>query len=100
LTAISFKRKLATDEANMNPTGKNRDNDIHKGAVEDDSPKEEHNTSMRGQLGHRNKDEIIDGNDSDYPEPGESPEHTGQDMDPGQRQKRNQGDKAEDPLAS
>lgn len=52
------------------------DNDIHKGAVEDDQPKQEHNTSMRGQLGHRKKSEMIDGNDSDYPEPGENPEHT------------------------
>ena len=52
------------------------DNDIHKGAVEDDQPKQEHNTSMRGQLGHRKKGEMIDGNDSDYPEPGENPEHT------------------------
>jgi hypothetical protein len=54
----------------------NKDNDQHKGAVEDDNPKEEHNTSMRGQLGHRNKDEVIDGNDTDFPEPGENPEHT------------------------
>lgn len=53
-----------------------KDNDIHKGAVEDDQPKQEHNTSMRGQLGHRKKDEMVDGNDSDYPEPGENPEHT------------------------
>jgi hypothetical protein len=85
LTGIPFKRKLATDGTIMNLTGKGRDNDIHKGAIEDDAPQEEHNTSMRGQLGHRNKDEIIDGNDTDYPEPGESPEHTGQEMDPGQR---------------
>ena len=52
------------------------DNDIHKGAVEDDQPQQEHNTSLRGQLPHRKKNEMIDGNDSDYPEPGENPEHT------------------------
>ncbi|MCU1284593.1 MAG: hypothetical protein JWO13_943 [Acidobacteriales bacterium] len=84
----------------MESTKSNRDNDQHKGAVEDDAPNQEHNTSLSGQLPHRHKTQDIEGNDSDYPEPGENPEHTGQDMDPGQRQKRNQGDKAEDPLAS
>ncbi|HUR36724.1 MAG TPA: hypothetical protein VM009_02830 [Terriglobales bacterium] len=54
------------------------DNDIHKGAVEDDQPREEHNTSMRGQLGHRNQDEMLKDNDSDYPEPGGNPEHSGE----------------------
>ena len=54
------------------------DNDIHKGAVEDDSPSAEHNTSMRGQLGHRNQDEMLKDNDSDYPEPGGNPEHSGE----------------------
>jgi hypothetical protein len=62
------------------------DSDEHKGAVEDDSPhiSGEHATphgSLSGQLSHRNADEmeeIIDGNDSDYPEPGSNPEHSGQ----------------------
>ena len=54
------------------------DNDIHKGAVEDDQPRQEHNTSLRGQLGHRNQDEMLKGNDTDYPEPGGNPEHTGE----------------------
>lgn len=54
------------------------DNDLHKGAVEDDQPRQEHNTSLRGQLGHRNQDEMLKDNDSDYPEPGSSPEHTGE----------------------
>lgn len=72
------------------------DNDIHKGAVEDDSPREEHNTSLRGQLGHRNQDEMLKDNDTDYPEPGETPEHTGQKKEP--QQKMNQ--QKEDLLAS
>lgn len=54
------------------------DNDLHKGAVEDDQPRQEHNTSLRGQLGHRNQDEMLKDNDSDYPEPGSNPEHTGE----------------------
>ena len=59
------------------------DNDEKKGVVEDDSrnlpgeaPKSQE--SMTGQLGHRNADELTDGNDSDFPEPGSSPEHSGQ----------------------
>lgn len=59
------------------------DGDEHKGAVEDDSPhlrgdQPAQQNSMTGQLGHRNQDEMTDGSDSDYPEPGESPEHSGQ----------------------
>ena len=59
------------------------DGDEHKGAVEDDStqiPGERATSqeSMAGQLGHRNRDEMIDGNDTDYPEPGSNPEHSGE----------------------
>jgi hypothetical protein len=59
------------------------DGDEHKGAVEDDSPhlrgdRPEQHGSLSGQQGHRNPDEMIDGSDSDYPEPGSSPEHSGQ----------------------
>ena len=78
--------------------------------MEDDAPNSEHNTSMRGQLPHRGENEMIHGNDSDYPEPGENPEHSGereenpeaqnQTQQPGDRQKRNQNWQKEDPLAS
>jgi hypothetical protein len=59
------------------------DGDEHKGAVEDDSPhlrgdRPHQQGSMTGQLGHRNRDEMTNGSDSDYPEPGSSPEHSGQ----------------------
>jgi hypothetical protein len=59
------------------------DGDEHKGVVEDDSPhlRGERSTSqesMTGQLGHRNADDLTSGNDSDYPEPGLTPEHSGQ----------------------
>ena len=59
------------------------DGDEHKGAVEDDSPhlRGENPTphgSLSGQLGHRNADDMTDGSDSDYPEPGSNPEHTGE----------------------
>jgi hypothetical protein len=87
-----------------------KDNDIHKGAVEDDSPHQEHNTSMRGQLPHRTQDPMIKGNDTDYPEPGENPEHSGepeenpeaqnQTQQPGHRPKQSQTWRKEDLLAS
>jgi hypothetical protein len=59
------------------------DADEHKGVVEDDSPhlrgeRPASVDSMTGQLGHRNADEMTAGNDTDYPEPGSNPEHTGQ----------------------
>lgn len=59
------------------------DSDEHKGAVEDDSPhprgeKPAPHEYMQGQLGHRNPDEVVNGSDTDYPEPGSSPEHSGQ----------------------
>jgi hypothetical protein len=59
------------------------DGDEHKGVVEDDSPhprgeRPASQESMTGQLGHRNRDEMTNDNDSDFPEPGSSPEHSGQ----------------------
>jgi hypothetical protein len=33
---------------------------------------------MQGQLGHRDQDPILKAADTDFPEPGESPEHTGE----------------------
>jgi hypothetical protein len=76
------------------------DSDIHKGAVENESRKQPTNTSLKGQLGHRTSNEMVKDNDTDFPEPGENPEHTGQDQDPGHRQKMNQNQTKEDPLAS
>ena len=105
-----------------------KDPDAKKGAVAQDRPDQKTNTSMEGQNPHRGKGELLDGRDSDLPEPGENEEHSmegltqhsrfggstsdtsqdkktpegalrGQD-DPGHRQKMNQNDKKEDPLAS
>ncbi len=52
------------------------DSDRGKGSQEPDDPKQPGNNSLRGQLPHRNQDSIIDGADTDFPEPGESPEHS------------------------
>jgi hypothetical protein len=55
-----------------------KDQDSGKGAVEQDAPGQTTNTSLQGQLGHRSKDPLIKDNDSDFPEPGGSPEHSGE----------------------
>jgi hypothetical protein len=59
------------------------DSDKHKGAVEDDLPhprgeRPELHGSLSGQIGHRKKDPLEEGADTDYPEPGSNPEHSGQ----------------------
>ena len=58
------------------PSAKRPDNDIGKGAAEQDSRSPGHN--LNSQLGHRDEDEMLKDADSDFPEPGSSPEHSGQ----------------------
>jgi hypothetical protein len=55
-----------------------RDQDREKGAVEQDERTQQGNTSMQGQLGHRDQDPMLKAADTDFPEPGENPEHTGE----------------------
>lgn len=55
-----------------------RDQDRGKGALEQDATQQHGNTSMRGQLGHRDQDPRIKQFDTDFPEPGENPEHSGE----------------------
>jgi hypothetical protein len=71
----------------MRPGGGNvktqPDEAIGKGAVEDSSPEATHKpaagqSSLSGQLGHRDQDDLIKENDSDFPEPGAREEHTGE----------------------
>ncbi len=92
------------------------DPDAGKGAVEGDSrTRQRTNTTMEGQLPHRTESRLVKANDSDFPEPGSNPEHSGQrsekdeprsperdvvQQDPGERQKRNQGNEKDDPLAA
>ncbi len=98
------------------------DPDAGKGAVEGDgrghSEEEKNgNTSLSGQNPHRVNSQLVKANDSDFPEPGNSPEHSGEraetstetghsperdevNQDPGHRQKENQADKKDDPLAA
>jgi hypothetical protein len=58
-----------------------KDQDREKGAVEQDERTQTGNTSMQGQLGHRDQDPMLKAADTDFPEPGESPEHTGGEAD-------------------
>jgi len=55
-----------------------KDEDYGKGAVEQDDRTETTNTTLSGQLGHRDQDPLIKENDSDFPEPGNSEEHSGE----------------------
>ena len=57
-----------------------KDQDCGKGAVEQDE--RGGNTSLQGQLGHRDQDPLIKSSDSDFPEPGNNEEHTGEPMAP------------------
>jgi len=55
-----------------------RDQDRFKGALEQDEKSQRSNTSMQGQLGHRDQDPMLKSADTDFPEPGENPEHSGE----------------------
>jgi len=60
------------------PKDQSKDQDSGKGAVEQDQQNEGGNTSMQGQLGHRDQDSQLKNADTDFPEPGENAEHTGE----------------------
>lgn len=69
--------KKAAQPAKRNPVN-SEDPYSHEGAVEQDKPSQSDNTSMSGQMGHRNKPADLGSLDSDFPEPGENPEHSGE----------------------
>jgi len=58
-----------------------RDADLGKDGVEQDSRDEATNTSLSGQLGHRDDNPLVKASDSDFPEPGQNEEHTGEPAD-------------------
>lgn len=59
------------------------DQDRGKGAVEQDRPEADPgNTSMQGQLGHRDQNPLLKSSDTDFPEPGGAPEHSGEPTKP------------------
>jgi hypothetical protein len=62
------------------PKQSHPDADFQKGAVEEETttPAKVEEPYLQGQLGHRDEDELIKDADSDFPEPGSSPEHSGE----------------------
>jgi len=59
-----------------------QDEGLNKGAVEDDKPvppgeRKVQQSSLNGQLGHRDQDPMLKDNDTDFPEPDAHAEHTG-----------------------
>ena len=56
------------------------DSDLHKGAVEEETSEPSPNDvpNLSGQIGHRDEDELLKDADTDFPEPGSSPEHSGE----------------------
>jgi hypothetical protein len=62
----------------MNKISEN-DPDRAKGAVESDEHHHDGNLGLSEQLGHRDQDPRIKNADTDFPEPGNSPEHSGED---------------------
>jgi hypothetical protein len=54
------------------------DPDSAKGAVEVEEHHHDGNIGLEEQLGHRDQDPRIKGADTDFPEPGENPEHSGE----------------------
>ena len=64
------------------PNNPNRDSDMQKGAVEQEASMAGHpkTHNLNSQLGHRDEDEMLKDADTDFPEPGSNPEHSGQDL--------------------
>lgn len=59
-------------------TEHDRDPDFSKGVVERQSREHPTDVSMQGQLGHRDQDPMLKSADTDFPEPGGNPEHSGE----------------------
>jgi hypothetical protein len=55
-----------------------RDEAAGKGAVEDDKRQGAQDGSLSGQLGHRDQEELLKDNDTDFPEPDAEGEHSGE----------------------
>ena len=62
------------------PKKESVDSDLHKGAVEEEvsNPSTTDRPNMQSQIGHRDEDELLKDADTDFPEPGSSPEHSGE----------------------
>jgi hypothetical protein len=61
----------------VTPNRKAIDQDTTKGAIETEEPNTRGNIGMERQLGHRDQDPMLKDADTDFPEPGENPQHSG-----------------------
>ncbi len=73
---------MASQKDSVSARPKHRDQDREKGAVEQDEQNEGGNTSMQGQIGHRDQDDMLKSSDTDYPEPDGAAEHSGEPQKP------------------
>jgi hypothetical protein len=62
----------------MNKKISENDPDRAKGATEGEEHQNDGNLALSEQLGHRDQDPLLKGADTDFPEPGENPEHSGE----------------------
>ena len=62
-----------------------KDQDCGKGAIEQNEPGQKSNTSLEGQLDHRTNNPLVKQSDTDFPEPGENPEHSGEPQEPAKK---------------
>jgi hypothetical protein len=62
------------------PKQEHPDSDFQKGAVEEEisTPSKDGVPNLQSQIGHRDEDELLKDADTDFPEPGSSPEHSGE----------------------
>jgi hypothetical protein len=62
------------------PKQQQPDSDHGKGAVEEETSRPSTNgrPNLQDQLGHRDQDELLKDADTDFPEPGSNPEHSGE----------------------
>jgi len=62
----------------MNRKISENDPDGAKGATETEEHHHDGNLGLSEQLGHRDQDPLLKNADTDFPEPGNSPEHSGE----------------------
>ena len=64
------------------PNISDNDPDRAKGATEGEEHHHDGNAGLTEQLGHRDQDPILKDADSDFPEPGNNAEHSGESSSP------------------
>jgi hypothetical protein len=71
-----ISKKISVDSKVGMTKISDNDQDRAKGATESDERNHDQNAGLASQLGHRDQDPILKDADSDFPEPGNNPEHS------------------------